>query len=208
MGLCYLRARYYDPTTAQFLTRDPATATTRSPYAYVGGNPLGMSDPNGLDGTCAGCYTVTVICGPGVGVEEEYLNGHYFSGEACDQVAIPGGPSWGGNGADTGGATTPADVNAGHYNDGPAVGSLDIGGRLDAGLNNAGSGATIGSGFVGIIGCLVPFFGCFLGASVGGTAGAVGGFLDGFCTDTKLALPHGWDAFGSAPSFVSEPPRP
>jgi RHS repeat-associated protein len=44
----YLRARYYDPTTAQFLTRDPVEALTGAPYAYVEGNPLNGSDPSGL----------------------------------------------------------------------------------------------------------------------------------------------------------------
>lgn len=48
-GLYYLRARYYDPTTGQFLSRDPATATTLSPYGYVLGNPLNGTDPRGLD---------------------------------------------------------------------------------------------------------------------------------------------------------------
>jgi RHS repeat-associated protein len=47
-GLIYLRARYYDPTTAQFLSRDPAVAFTRSAYGYVGGNPLNGADPTGL----------------------------------------------------------------------------------------------------------------------------------------------------------------
>ena len=47
-GLIYLRARYYDPATAQFLTRDPALAATRAPYAYVAGNPLNARDPSGL----------------------------------------------------------------------------------------------------------------------------------------------------------------
>ncbi|MEJ5255826.1 MAG: RHS repeat-associated core domain-containing protein [Acidimicrobiales bacterium] len=54
-GYQYLRNRYYDPTTGQFLTRDPITPLTRSPYAYVGGNPLNMTDPTGLwpwDGLC------------------------------------------------------------------------------------------------------------------------------------------------------------
>ena len=50
-GLVYLRARYYDPTTAQFLTRDPAVAMTMSPYAYVAGNPLNRTDATGKCGT-------------------------------------------------------------------------------------------------------------------------------------------------------------
>jgi RHS repeat-associated protein len=53
-GLIYLRARYYDPTTAQFLSRDPIVATTREPYAYVSGNPLKSSDPSGLHVACGG----------------------------------------------------------------------------------------------------------------------------------------------------------
>jgi RHS repeat-associated protein len=48
-GFQYLRARYYDPVTAQFLTRDPAVATTHSAYGYTGGNPLNGTDPSGLD---------------------------------------------------------------------------------------------------------------------------------------------------------------
>jgi RHS repeat-associated protein len=47
-GLQYARARYYDPVTGQFLTRDPITALTRESYSYTGGNPLNFRDPNGL----------------------------------------------------------------------------------------------------------------------------------------------------------------
>ena len=32
-GFVYLRARYYDPATGQFISRDPLTAITGSPYA-------------------------------------------------------------------------------------------------------------------------------------------------------------------------------
>lgn len=47
-GFQYLRARYYDPATGNFLTRDPIEALTREPYGYVGGNPLNATDPSGL----------------------------------------------------------------------------------------------------------------------------------------------------------------
>jgi RHS repeat-associated protein len=47
-GYQYLRARYYDPTTGRFLTRDPIEALTRSAYGYVGGSPLNYTDPAGL----------------------------------------------------------------------------------------------------------------------------------------------------------------
>ncbi|MGI8826179.1 MAG: RHS repeat-associated core domain-containing protein [Chloroflexota bacterium] len=46
-GLQYLRARYYDPGTQQFLTADPLTAETGQPYVYVGDNPINAVDPNG-----------------------------------------------------------------------------------------------------------------------------------------------------------------
>jgi RHS repeat-associated protein len=48
-GFQYLRARHYDPTTSQFLTRDPALALTRDAYGYAGRDPLGASDPSGLE---------------------------------------------------------------------------------------------------------------------------------------------------------------
>jgi RHS repeat-associated protein len=53
-GLYYLRARYYDPTTGQFTTPDPAVTATREPYAYSIGNPLNASDPSGLSQTYGG----------------------------------------------------------------------------------------------------------------------------------------------------------
>lgn len=46
-GLYYLRARYYDPRTAEFLTVDPAAAATLSAYGYSQGNPVNASDPSG-----------------------------------------------------------------------------------------------------------------------------------------------------------------
>ncbi|MGI8824587.1 MAG: RHS repeat-associated core domain-containing protein [Chloroflexota bacterium] len=47
-GLQYLRARYYDPSTQQFLTVDPLTAETGQAYSYAGDNPVNAVDPSGL----------------------------------------------------------------------------------------------------------------------------------------------------------------
>ncbi len=47
-GLIYLRARTYDPATAQFLSGDPLVALTGKPYAYAEDNPLNGGDPSGL----------------------------------------------------------------------------------------------------------------------------------------------------------------
>jgi RHS repeat-associated protein len=50
-GLIYMRARVYDPYTAQFMSVDPLMPVTQEPYAYVGDSPLNRSDPTGLGGS-------------------------------------------------------------------------------------------------------------------------------------------------------------
>jgi RHS repeat-associated protein len=47
-GLIYLRARTYDPATIQFLSIDPLTAITRTPYGYSGEDPINQLDRSGL----------------------------------------------------------------------------------------------------------------------------------------------------------------
>ncbi len=47
-GLYYCSQRYYDPATAQFITKDPAKADgEESAYQYCGGDPVGKVDPTG-----------------------------------------------------------------------------------------------------------------------------------------------------------------
>ena len=55
-GLIYLRARYYDPGTRQFLSVDPFLRQTHQPYVYAADNPISRGDPAGLD-ACAGYTT-------------------------------------------------------------------------------------------------------------------------------------------------------
>jgi len=55
-GLYFLRARYYDPTSGRFISRDPVSGYTRIPqtqnaYTYAGNNPINLIDPLGLDYT-------------------------------------------------------------------------------------------------------------------------------------------------------------
>ena len=47
-GLLFLRARYYDPASAQFLSVDPLVTTTRQAYVYAGDNPTTYTDLTGL----------------------------------------------------------------------------------------------------------------------------------------------------------------
>jgi RHS repeat-associated protein len=63
-GFIYLKARYYDPATAQFLTVDPMIDTTGTPYSYAAGNPLNANDPSGqwsILGSIAGALVGAVI---------------------------------------------------------------------------------------------------------------------------------------------------
>ena len=46
-GLQYLRARYYEPATGQFVSRDPMLTQTRDPDGYVARGPLNATDPSG-----------------------------------------------------------------------------------------------------------------------------------------------------------------
>jgi RHS repeat-associated protein len=53
-GLVFLRARYYDPLTGRFISRDPFAgyiqlSQTLNRYAYVVNRPIHFIDPSGLD---------------------------------------------------------------------------------------------------------------------------------------------------------------
>jgi RHS repeat-associated protein len=58
-GFQYLRARYYDPSTEQFLAGDPIMAQTGQPYTYAIDNPVNFMDPSGMV-TAAVCVSVHV----------------------------------------------------------------------------------------------------------------------------------------------------
>jgi RHS repeat-associated protein len=52
LGLYYLRARYYNPLTGRFLSRDPEDGVITDPaslhkYMYAGGDPVNRVDPRG-----------------------------------------------------------------------------------------------------------------------------------------------------------------
>jgi RHS repeat-associated protein len=52
LGLYYLRARYYNPLTGRFMSRDPEDGNQYDPatlhkYLYADGNPVDLIDPTG-----------------------------------------------------------------------------------------------------------------------------------------------------------------
>jgi RHS repeat-associated protein len=52
LGLYYLRARYYNPNTGRFMSRDPEEGKAKDPkslhkYLYAGSNPINWMDPTG-----------------------------------------------------------------------------------------------------------------------------------------------------------------
>ena len=61
LGLYYLRARYYNPLTGRFMSRDPNEPKLRGPdgtpidpgklhkYLYAGGDPINLKDPTGRE---------------------------------------------------------------------------------------------------------------------------------------------------------------
>jgi RHS repeat-associated protein len=99
-GFVYLRARYYDPSTSQFISRDPVVAITRLPYQYALDNPNSYSDPSGNCGEplsfafCVGAIVVIVAtlleavvsAASQIGATEEQIKA---SDQPAPTVAIP-----------------------------------------------------------------------------------------------------------------------
>jgi RHS repeat-associated protein len=90
-GLIYLRARYYDPATAQFLVVDPARADI-NPYGYARQDPLNRFDPTGLSvwttfyNWLSGLFTDVAVNGNNADVATDLVSG---------AVSVPGVPGAG-----------------------------------------------------------------------------------------------------------------
>jgi RHS repeat-associated protein len=71
LGLYYLRARYYNPVTGRFMSRDPEDGDPTDPaslhkYLYAGGDPVNRIDPRGREefvenGLITKLVTLTVV---------------------------------------------------------------------------------------------------------------------------------------------------
>jgi RHS repeat-associated protein len=140
LGYQYLRARYYDPATGRFISKDPLENLTRTPYTYASNNASNFVDPTGL-------FTVG-LCGHGPSIVALV----YATGGSCFQLAISKdrfqiGTSHNGNV----GAGTPA-VNLFGFGIQASNGALvsDLSGRSAIGGGSGGQGLTAGlDGFVG-----------------------------------------------------------
>jgi len=69
LSIYYLRARYYNPSTGRFLSRDPLDGDPTDPqslhkYLYAGGDPVNRIDPSGRADSIETIFTITVIATP------------------------------------------------------------------------------------------------------------------------------------------------
>jgi RHS repeat-associated protein len=93
--LLYLRARYYQPETGRFITKDPwlglmARPATLNAYVYVTNDPVNNVDPRGLDGgepggICPECKEMMDECD-----SDGVVNGviDYFSDDESEEIWI------------------------------------------------------------------------------------------------------------------------
>ena len=145
-GLIYLRARWYDPATGRFLTRDPfpglaTLPTTQHPYVYVGNNPVNLVDPSGE-------FFIPLLLAIGVGaaIGGGFAAYDYFQAQPC--------------------ATFPSALSDPGFLQAVGIGMLTgaVGGLIGFGVGVVGAGA-FGGGLMGAV---------ITGAVGGGLAGGAG----------------------------------
>lgn len=90
--LQYLRARYYDPSTGQFLSRDGAGGGAGNPlslnrYAYGLNDPLALSDPSGQDGVCDLPLIGGAICGATGAISQSFDGIAQAGGQFINNIA-------------------------------------------------------------------------------------------------------------------------
>ena len=152
-GLIYMRARVYDPATAQFLTRDPWVAITGEPYSYVADNPLTFADPTGR---CSVWCVVGIVAGGvslATGVGEVVIGGGAVAAGVLGGISVvSAGVGAGADAKECAGGSGIACVGAG-------VGIVATGGAgavaVGAVTGEAASGAAaigLSAGGIGVLG--------------------------------------------------------
>jgi RHS repeat-associated protein len=154
-GLQLLGHRYYDPSIGRFLSSDPAQAGTNW-YAYTENNPLGGTDPSGLD-----LFSdIGDALGKPLSPVEKGAMG------ASTIIGGVGGILVGGGGGALGGTAVV-----------PGVGTVAGGaaGALQGGAAGAGLGTLAGIGTIAIVRIIGGTLGHFIGGGPGGGQGGGGG---------------------------------
>lgn len=107
-NMYYLRARYYDPATGRFITKDPikgklSNPSSQNPYQYAYNNPINLSDPSGemVGGGCVnaniglGAFVTCSICLVGSSEKEVgIVTSIGFGGSTGLATGVGGGPLW------------------------------------------------------------------------------------------------------------------
>jgi len=127
-----MRARYYDPSTGRFISKDPVEGIlinpqTQNPYAYAGNDPINRADPSGL---WWGPFSVDNI-------HKDWDNCNYGTAIAKGAVVAVG------TGAAAAGAVYLGAVAVGAVGVEAAVGGTLIGGKI-TGYTNHGLMEAIG----------------------------------------------------------------
>lgn len=158
-GLIYLRARVYDPATAQFMSVDPMGPITREPYGYGGDNPVNYGDPTGLIFGIPGTPSLEDIGTRFVGFWDGFTQ-PVFGGTAALRSAL--------------GLNGGLETCSAEYQTASSIGNLDV--SLEAGAAGGGVlGNTIrGLGFLRLGALkLAPVIAPIASGAVGGTLQAL-----------------------------------
>ena len=105
VGLYQVRARWYDPVTARFVSEDPiGLAGGINPYAYASNNPVSFRDPSGLCEKAKICLppVIAIACPPGSERDESHKCRPTGGGGMPVVPGVPGaegGPRSGGGGS-------------------------------------------------------------------------------------------------------------
>ncbi|MEA3204298.1 MAG: hypothetical protein QOI63_1978 [Thermoplasmata archaeon] len=190
-GLYFYRARYYDPATGSFLSRDPVGAWLDTPnlgnaYAYVGNNPALRTDPSGQCPWCIGAIigaaAGAIIGFGGYALEVAFTDEKWDTQKAAD---------WTARGL-IAGAFLGSGVGAAY-----GLAELAGAGAISYGVANVGTYAALATGAFGASDCL-DANGCFTSPPQEYLSAALTGALFGF-----LESPTGsWTSTRSGPAPV------
>ncbi|MGO9976846.1 MAG: DUF6531 domain-containing protein [Solirubrobacteraceae bacterium] len=145
-GYQYLRARYVDPSTGQFLTVDPAVNRTRARYIEANDSPLTFDDPTGryAFGLCS-FVAASADVGGGVGGEVEECT--WWGSFDATTVTPIGSLTVGGGGGVTGGAALDySSASTPQGLEGPGC-SIGASGQVIIGVEGSIGSSCTGSGF-------------------------------------------------------------